>query len=114
MNMDILAYVLIGLIAAAIVGVVVFLVVKLAKMSKEDRKAYLVTYLKGIVALAEKEIGAGHGADKLAMVEDYFNKKAPVFVKIVLTVFGAQNLRELIEIALKEIKESFEKENENK
>lgn len=108
-NMDILAYVLIGLLAAGIIGAVIFLIVKLAKMSPEDRKKYLVTYLKGLVALAEKEIGAGHGADKLAMVEDYFNKKAPAFVKIVLTVFGKNNLRELIEMALKEIKESFEK-----
>ena len=109
MDMDILAYVLIGLLAAGIIGAIIVLIVKLAKMSPEDRKKYLVTYLKGLVALAEKEIGSGHGADKLAMVEDYFNKKAPIFVKIVLTVFGKNNLRELIEMALKEIKESFEK-----
>ena len=107
--MDILAYVLIGLLAAGIIGAIIVLIVKLAKMSPEDRKAYLKTYLKGLVALAEKEIGAGHGQEKLQMVEDYFNKKAPTFVKIVLMVFGKNNLRELIEEALKEIKESFEK-----
>ena len=70
----------------------------------------LVTYLKGAVALAEKEIvGSSKGKEKLAMVEKYFNKNAPWFLKILLGIFGKENLQELIELALKEVKESFVK-----
>jgi hypothetical protein len=77
-------------------------------MSKEEKIKTLKTYLKGLVSLAEQEIvGSKMGEEKLAMVEAYFNKKAPIIYKIILSLLGKDNLKEFIEEALKEIKESF-------
>ena len=42
-------------------------------------------------------------------LKEWFNKKAPMILKIVLSILGKENLKDLIEDALKEIKESFEK-----
>lgn len=107
--MDIALYVIIALIAVAIIGAGIYFGIKIKKMSKEDRKKLLVTFLKGAVALAEEEIGSGNGEAKLAMVEAYFNDKAPVIYKLILKALGKENLKEFIEEALSEIKNSFEK-----
>lgn len=104
---DIIMWVIIGVVGAAILAFVIYLIVRLAKMSPEERKKTLVIYLKGLVAAAEHEIGSGHGAEKLKEVEDYFNKHAPWFLRILLSVVGKDNLRELIELALEEVKKSF-------
>lgn len=106
---EIMMWVVIALVGVGILAYVIYTIVKIAKMSPEDRKQMLVTYLKGAVALAEQQIGSGNGEIKLARVEDYFNKNAPWFLKILLTVTGKQNLKELIELALTEIKDSFSK-----
>lgn len=106
---EIMMWVVIALVGVGILAYVIYTIVKIAKMSPEDRKQMLVTYLKGAVALAEQQIGSGNGEIKLAQVEDYFNKNAPWFLKILLTVTGKQNLKELIELALTEIKDSFSK-----
>lgn len=83
-------------------------VIKFCKMSKDEKIKLLKTYLKGIIALAEQEIiGSERGEEKLAMVEDYFNKKAPVLYKIILLLVGKDNLKQLIESSLDEIKQSF-------
>lgn len=105
--MEIFGYILLGLVAAMAIIFVVLQIIKICKMSPEEKKKVLVTYLKGLVALAEKEIGAGHGAEKLAMVEDYFKTKAPKIYKLMLFASGKDNLKELIELALSEIKNSF-------
>ena len=42
-------------------------------------------------------------------IKDDFNQNAPWFLKILLTITGKQNLKELIELALTEIKDSFSK-----
>ena len=77
-------------------------------MKPEERKKVLITYLKGLVALAEQEIlGNKKGEEKLKMVEDYFNKNAPWFSKLLLILMGKDSLKELIEVALAEIKKSF-------
>ena len=106
---DIVAYILLGVLAIAILAFVVFKAVQILRLSPEARKELLITYLKGLVALAEQEIGSGHGQEKLAKVEEYFNKKAPFIYKASLYIFGKENLRELIELALSQIKDSFEK-----
>lgn len=41
------------------------------------------------------------------MVEDYFKTKAPKIYKLILLATGKDNLRELIELALSEIKDNF-------
>ena len=102
-------WIIIGLLAAVILAYVVYKAIVIFKMDPEERKKTLITYLKGLVALAEQEIGSGHGAEKLALVEEWFKEKAPFVYKAALLLFGKDNLKELIEQALKEIKESFEK-----
>ena len=78
-------------------------------MSKEERIAELVTYLKGIVALVEEEyIGSGRGEEKLAAVKDYFDKNAPTFLKLLLKSVGL-DIGVLIEKALAELKQAFNK-----
>ena len=109
MNIDeIVLYSIIGIIAVCLLIFAIIQIVKFCKMSKEEKIKTLKTYLKGLVSLAEQEItGSKMGAEKLAMVEEYFNKKAPIIYKIILALLGKDNLRELIESALKELKESF-------
>lgn len=104
---EIIMWVVIGLVGLGILAYAIYMIVKIAKMTPEERKQTLVTYLKGAVALAEQQIGSGNGEIKLAQVEDYFNKNAPWFLKILLTITGKSNLKELIELALSEIKENF-------
>jgi hypothetical protein len=103
-------YIIIG---AIVLGLIVFLIVKIikfAKMSSDEKKTLLKTYLKGIIALAEQTItGNKKGTEKLQMVENYFKEKAPLVYKIILALLGKDSLSAIIEEALKEIKESFEK-----
>ena len=106
---DIIMYIILGVIGAAVLAFVIYKIVQIAKMKPEERKELIKTYLKGLVAEAEKQIGAGNGDLKLAQVEEWFNKKAPMVLKIVLSILGKENLKDLIEDALKEIKESFGK-----
>lgn len=106
---DIVMYIILGVIGAAVLAFVIYKIVQIAKMKPEERKELIKTYLKGLVAEAEKQIGAGNGDLKFAQVEEWFNKKAPMILKIVLSILGKENLKDLIEDALKEIKESFEK-----
>lgn len=105
---QIILYIVIGVVIAAIIGFFAVKLIKFAKMSKEEKTKILKTYLKGIIALAEQEIvGTKKGEEKLKMVEDYFNEKAPRIYKAILLMLGKENLKELIEEALKEIKGSF-------
>lgn len=106
---DVTMWIIIGVLGVAVLTFIIVKLVKFFKMKPEERKKMLVTYLKGLVALAEQEIGGGHGDEKLAFVEEWFKKKTPFVYKAVLLVFGKENLKELIEEALKEIKESFGK-----
>jgi hypothetical protein len=106
---DIIMYIILGVIGAAVLAFVIYKIIQIAKMKPEERKELIKTYLKGLVAEAEKQIGAGNGDLKFAQVEEWFNKKAPMILKIVLSILGKENLKDLIEDALKEIKESFEK-----
>lgn len=111
MSIDQIAlYVVIGLIALAVLVFVVIWIAKFCKMSKEEKIKLVKTYLKGLVALAEQEIvGTKRGQERLKMVEELFQKKAPMVYKITLLLLGKDNLIQLIEDALKEIKVAFEK-----
>ena len=85
----------------------------MAKMSPEEKKKTLITYLKGLVALAEYDIGSGHGAEKLALVEKLFKEKAPFVYKIIFMLLKQDGLKSFIEEALIQVKESFEKKDLN-
>lgn len=107
---DIIAWIIIGIIGAGILTFIIYNIIKFIKMKPEQKKEILKTYLKGLVVLAEQEIvGTKRGAERLKMVEDWFNKKAPMIYKIILLLVGKNNLKEFIEEALKEIKDAFNK-----
>lgn len=111
MNTDkIILYVIIGVMIISLLVFVITWIIKFCKMSKEDKIKLLKTYLKGLIALAEQEIiGNKRGEERLAMVEKAFREKAPMVYKITLLLLGKDNLTQLIEDALKEIKAAFEK-----
>lgn len=104
---DIIMWIIIGVVCAVILAFVIYLIVRICKMKPEKRKELLLNFLKGAVVSAEEYIGSGHGDEKLQYVEDYFNKNAPWFLKILLTIFGKDSLKELIEEALSAVKGSF-------
>lgn len=110
MNDKILLYWLIAVVICIVIVVIAIFLIKFFSMNAEERKLALKTYLKGLVALAEQEIvGTKRGQEKLEMVQEYFQKKAPMVYKITLLLLGKDNLTQLIEDALKEIKDAFEK-----
>lgn len=85
-------------------------IVKIVRMEPEQREEAVKTYLKGLIAWAEKEFtGHGRGAEKLLSVLEAFSKNAPIFVRLIVLLGGVDSLEELIEKALKELKENFSK-----
>lgn len=105
---NIILYILIGALVLVALGFAIFKIVKIIKMSEEEKRQLLKTYLKGLIALAEKEFSEeGKGAEKLEAVQKYFEKEAPVFLKIVLRIVKKDSLKDLIEEALQELKDSF-------
>ena len=102
-------YLGVGAVVLAFLSYLVSQIIKFCKMSKDDKRKLLLTYLAGLVTMAEDKIGAGHGAEKLAEVENYFNTHAGPYYKMILKVFGKENLKGLIEEALALVKKNFEK-----
>lgn len=111
---DIIMWIIIGVVCAAILAFVIYLIVRICKMKPEKRKELLLNFLKGAVVAAEEYIGSGHGDEKLQYVEDYFNKNAPWFLKILFAISGQNDLKSLIEEALDAVEGSFgKKKNTN-
>ena len=106
---DIIVYIVFGLLCVGVLAYLIVNIVKFYKMKPEERKEIVVTYLKGLVAYAEKTLGSGKGAEKLKLVEDMFKKKAPMIYKILLKAIGVKDITELIEVALEEVKQDFVK-----
>lgn len=106
---DITMWIIIGVVCAAILAFVIYLIVRICKMKPEKRKELLLNFLKGAVVAAEEYIGSGHGDEKLQYVEDYFNKNAPWFLKILFAISGQNDLKSLIEEALEAVEGSFGK-----
>ena len=107
--MDFWFYIILGGIILTIVGFIVYKIIQIAKLPQDEKRELIITYLKGLVALAEKSLGEKRGQEKLQMVENYFKEKAPFVYKILLGFLKEDALSDLIEKALKEIKESFSK-----
>ena len=80
-------YLGIGAVVLAFLSYLVPQIIKFCKMSKDDKRKLLLTYLAGLVTMAEDKIGAGHGAEKLAEVENYFNTYAGLFYKIIFNTY---------------------------
>ena len=106
---DIIIYIVFGLLCSGVLAYLIINIVKFSKMKPEERKEMVVTYLKGLVTYAEKELGSGKGAEKLKLVEDMFKKKAPMIYKMLLKATGVKDIKELIEVALAEVKRDFMK-----
>lgn len=106
---NLIVYGSLALIAIAILGYVIFRMVKFFKMPEEEKRKIIISYLAGLVTMTEDKIGSGHGEEKLAEVEKYFKENAGVFYKAILKVFGKENLKDLIEEALQMIKNNFGK-----
>lgn len=106
---DVVMWVIIGVVAAVILALLIFFIVKICKMKPEERKQLILNFLKGAVVAAEEYIGSGHGDEKLAYVEEYFKKKAPWFLKILFMISGQDDLKGLIEEALDAVEGSFGK-----
>ena len=106
---DIIMWIIIGVVCAAILAFVIYLIVRICKMKPEERRELLLNFLKGAVVAAEEYIGSGHGDEKLAYVEDYFNKNAPWFLKVLFAISGQKDLKGLIEEALDAVEGSFGK-----
>lgn len=103
----IVSLILIAIIAIVAIAAVIITVVKLKKLSPEERKKKILTFLKGAVALAQNELSKEQGAEKLELVQKYFEKNAPWFIKLLFKISGEDNLKDLIELALEEIKKDF-------
>lgn len=97
---------LIIVIGVAVVAIGIFLW-EIFRRNPEERKAYLIDFIVGLVVAAEDEIGAGHGQEKLEAVEAMFKEKAPFIMKMMLKLSGSDNLTEFIEIALSKVKDNF-------
>ena len=106
---EVVMWVIIGVLAAIIVGFVAYKIISVFKLGDEDKKKLIVSFLVGLVNSAEGAIGGGHGKEKLEQVEKWFYEKAPFVYKIILKILGKENLKDLIECALTEIKENFGK-----
>ena len=106
---DIIIYCLFGILCLSVITYLVVNIVKFCKMTSTEKREFVLTYVKGLVAYAEKTLGSGKGAEKLKLVEDMFKKKAPMIYKMLLKAIGAKDITELIEVALTEVKRDFTK-----
>ena len=106
---DIIIYCLFGILCLGVITYLVVNIVKFCKITPTEKREFVLTYVKGLVAYAEKTLGSGKGAEKLKLVEDMFKKKAPMIYKMLLKAIGVKDIKELIEIALTEVKRDFVK-----
>ena len=105
--MDWLVWAVIGIAAAIVLVLVVLFVIKFFKMKPEERKELIIQFLIGLVTMAESAyVGQGLGKEKIAWVEEQFNKTAPWFLKMVLLLTKTADLNDLIDKALKKAKET--------
>lgn len=106
---DIIIYCLFGILCLGVITYLVVNIIKFCKITPTEKREFVLTYVKGLVAYAEKTLGSGKGAEKLKLVEDMFKKKAPMIYKMLLKAIGVKDIKELIEVALAEVKRDFVK-----
>lgn len=98
-------WLVVGIVAVIVAALLVHFIIKFFKMKPEERNELIVQFLIGLVSIAETEIvGSQKGVEKIAWVEEQFNKTAPWFLKIVLSLTKQANLNDLISIAVKKAK----------
>lgn len=115
MNGDLLVWLIIGIAIAAILTIVIYFIVKFAKLTPDQRKELVIQFLIGLVTVVEPMFDeSGKGAEKIKWVEEQFNKTAPWFLKIVLQFTKTANLNELIDKALEKAKATVWDKNRSK
>ena len=98
-------WLVIGIVAVIVAALLVHFIIKFFKMKPEERKELIIQFLIGLVSIAETEIvGSQKGVEKIVWVEEQFNKTAPWFLKVVLSLTKQANLYDLINIAVKKAK----------
>lgn len=103
--MEIVIWIIIGLVALVAIAALVMLIIRIAKMKPEEREELIVQILIGLVTAAENYfVGEGRGQEKIAWVQEQFNNTAPWFVKIVLMVTKTADFNELVKKALEQAK----------
>lgn len=103
--MEIVVWIIIGLVALVAIAALVMLIIRIVKMKPEEREELIVQILIGLVTAAENYfVGEGRGQEKIAWVQEQFNKTAPWFVKIVLMVTKTADFNELVKKALEKAK----------
>lgn len=108
--MDILGWIVFGILALGVLAYLIKNIISFTKLSEEDRKQLIIEFLRGLVVEAELLYTEhGMGKEKLTYVENMFSAKAPMAYKIFLKLIGG-DLDALIEKALADIKTGFEKE----
>lgn len=110
---DWVVWVIVGIIAAAVLALAIYYIVKIAKMPVEERKETIINFLVGLVTAAENlYVEHGMGKEKIKQVEEAFNRTAPWFLKTLLLVTSSADLDDLIEKALIKAKETWGKTEE--
>lgn len=97
---EIMMWVFIGLFGAAILGILIYYIIKIFKSSPEQRKKLILDFLIELVKLAQDEIESDSSVEVIDKIEKLFKEKASWFLKIVLLVTQKANLKELIQEAL--------------
>ena len=105
--------ILLSVVAAGLLAALVVFIIKICKMSPDERKEVIITFLIGLVTNAETALD--NGEERFAWVEEQFSTKAPMFYKLLLMVTKSANLDDLIEKALERAKATvFDQKKENK
>lgn len=109
-----LIWTIIGIVAAIVLAVIIYFIVKIVKMKPEERKEVIMNFLMGLVTTAENlYVEHGMGKEKIEEVQKAFEQTAPWFLKILLAVTKSADLNDLIEQALTKVKETWGKQEED-
>ena len=103
-------WIILGIVAALALGFVIWKIVTLVKMPKEQRKQVIKDWIISAVVLAEDAFDeSGMGEQKMQTVLEKFAKKAPITCKILLKITKDLKLEDIVDEALSMIKKNFEK-----
>lgn len=103
-------WIIFGVIAALLLGFGIWKIVEFCRLTKEQKIQIVKQWLVGAVVAAEAAITTpGAGQEKLQLVINEFNTRAPMLCKFILWATNSVNLQDLIEEALAEVKKNFEK-----
>lgn len=102
---EVVIWIIIGLVGLIAIALLTWFIIKVVKMKPEEREELIVQVLVGLVTVAENYFeGEGRGQEKIAWVQQQFNKTAPWFVKIILMITKTADFNELVKKALEKAK----------